>query len=412
MFECAKSSREKNVLMSTSSASGHEHLLLYEPRTEGHHLGWLRFITEDLLKAGFQLTLAVDLRKENTTKVRGQLDELLPEIKLINAYNTSGQRHGDRKLGSVAYCLRESGAANVFLCAFDEVASHCWRRATFGLYPPTELRGRMGGIYHRPRFIEAPACSLNRMLKQPGFLRLIRQGWLRQLLFVDEFLAQKLQDQFPASPVFFLPDPCPQGYDADCSVARQALALPADKNIFLFYGGGYRRKGLHLAVRAMQELSADSSAFLLCAGQLDPIGETARELAQLVHHGRARLINRYVSLSEEKLCFAASDVVLLPYLDHFGTSGVLSRAMAAGKPVIVSDEQLLGRLTREQGLGLLFPSGDVRRLREKIEQASAFSPNETTTFYKRATAYALRYSREAYCRALLASLEASKASVA
>ena len=385
-----------------------QHLLLYEPRPEGHHLGWLRFITEDLLSAGLQLTLAVDLRTENAPKVREQLAELLPEIKLINAYDVNGRRHGDRKMGSVAHCLHESGAANVFLCAFDEIASHCWRRATFGILPPVELRGRMGGIYHRPRFLDAPNWSLDRWLKEPGFRRLISQGWLRQLLFVDEFIAQGLKNQFPAAPIFFLPDPCPAGYDGDIRAARQVLALPADKKILLFYGGGYRRKGLHLAVHAMLDLPANSAAFLLCAGQLNPTGETAGGLEQLVRRGRACLINRYVSVAEEKNCFAASDVVLLPYLNHFGTSGVLSRAMAAGKPVIVSDEQLLGRLTREQGLGLLFPSGNVKTLSGKIQEAAVFSPEATTRFYAAAHAYARRYSREAYRHALLESLCMSK----
>ena len=382
-----------------------QHLLLYEPRTEGHHLGWLRFITEDLLSVGLQLTLAVDLRPENAPKVREQLAELLPEIKLINAYDANGRRHGDRKMGSVAHCLRESGAANVFLCAFDEIASHSWRRATFGILPPDELRGRVGGIYHRPRFLCAPNWSLDRCLKQPGFRRLISQGWLRQLLFVDEFLAQHLKNQFSGTPIFFLPDPCPAGYDGDVCAARQALALPENKKIFLFYGGGYRRKGLHLAVRALLDLPANSAAFLLCAGQLNPTGETAGGLEQLVRQDRACLINRYVSVAEEKDCFAASDVVLLPYLNHFGTSGVLSRAMAAGKPVIVSDEQLLGRLTREQGLGLLFPSGDVKMLREKIQQAAAFSPELTSGYSAAASTYAGRYSRAAYRRALLESLD-------
>ena len=182
------------------------------------------------------------------------------------------------------------------------------------------------------------------------------------------------------------------------------MLFRSDKKIFLFYGGGYRRKGLHLAVRAMQELTADSPAFLLCAGQQNPVGETASGLETLVQQGRARLVNRYVSLAEEKNCFAASDVVLLPYLNHFGTSGVLSRAMAAGKPVIVSDEQLLGRLTREQDLGLLFPSGNVRMLRERMQQAAAFSPEETTRFLRAAGTYARRYSRTAYRRGLLESL--------
>ncbi len=116
------------------------------------------------------------------------------------------------------------------------------------------------------------------------------------------------------------------------------------------------------------------------------------------------LINRYVSDDEEKLCFAASEVVLLPYLNHFGTSGVLSRAMSARKPVIVSDEQLLGKLTRERGLGLLFPSGDAQALGANMKQAIAFSSEEKTKLREAARKYALRYSREAFRETLVKSL--------
>jgi glycosyltransferase involved in cell wall biosynthesis len=132
-----------------------------------------------------------------------------------------------------------------------------------------------------------------------------------------------------------------------------------------------------------------------------------RGLGELARQNRGCLINRYVSEPEEKSCFAASDVVLLPYLNHFGTSGVLSRAMSAGKPVIVSDEQLLGRLTREQGLGWLFSSGDVDALCERIRQATALSPEAIARFSVAAQAYARRYSRESYRDALLASLNAA-----
>ncbi|MGO8836659.1 MAG: glycosyltransferase family 4 protein [Limisphaerales bacterium] len=390
--------------MTVSSTNRPEHLLLYEPRTEGHHLGWLRFITEDLLSADVRLSLAVDLRPEAKGKIEGHLSDLLPRVKLLPAHDAAGRRHGDGKAGSVAACLRQSGADNVFLCALDEIASACWRRATFGFLPPAELRGRMGGIYHRPRFFIAPWWSPNRWLKQTGFRRLVREKWLQQLLFVDEYLAADLQRQLPGAPVFFLPDPCPPGFHGDARAARQQLGVPEDKLVFLFYGVGYRRKGLHLAVQAMRKLPADSPAFLLCGGQQDPTGETAHGLEELVRQHRARLINRYISTEEEKACFIASDVVVLPYLNHFGTSGILSRAMAAGKPVIVSDEQLLGRLTREHGLGLLFPSGNVAALGECMQTASRWSPDETARFSAAARAYALRYSREAYLGALLRSL--------
>jgi glycosyltransferase involved in cell wall biosynthesis len=380
------------------------HLLLYEPRTEGHHLGWLRFITGDLLSANLRLTLAVDLRPENVPKVRDQLGDLQSAVTLLNAYDASGRRHDDQKSGSVAFCLRQSGAANVFLCAFDEIASHCWRRATLGFLPPPELRGRIGGIYHRPRFLAAPTWSPDRWLKAAGYRRLLKQGWLRQLLFVDEFLAREQQNLFPGAPVFFLPDPCPPGYDGDRDTARKQWQLPPGKCVLLFYGTGARRKGLHLAVEAMLRLPVTSPAFLLCVGQQNPAGETARGLDQLVRQNRARLINRYVSVPEEKSCFAAADFILLPYLNHFGTSGVLSRAMAAGKPVIVSDEQLLGKLTREQGLGLLFPSGQVGQLGHCLQQAAALSPAEIAPYAAAAHTYARRYSRTGYRDALLASL--------
>jgi glycosyltransferase involved in cell wall biosynthesis len=390
--------------MTSSPASTSQHLLLYEPRTEGHHLGWLRFITDDLLSGNVPLSIAADLRPGSRERVEQALAGVLNEIKLISAYDKNGKRHLGGKGRSVAHCLKASGAKNVFLCALDEIASHCWRGATFGLRPPKELRGRMGGIYHRPRFLAAPSSSLDRALKIPGFQRLLRENWWRQILFVDEFLAADMQKANPSSPIFFLPDPCPPGYDGYAAAARKQLDIPPDRRIFLFYGTGARRKGLHVAVSAMLQLPPGSPAFLLCAGQQNPAGETAASLAQLVRQNRARLLDRYVSDEEEKMCFAASDAVLLPYLNHFGTSGVLSRAMAAGKPVVVSDELLLGRLTREHQIGLVFPSGDVAALRERIIHASTFSEAERMRFIAAAKRYADVYSRAAFRSALLRSL--------
>ncbi len=380
------------------------HLLLYEPRIEGHHLGWLRFIAEDLLAANFQLSIAADLRPGARERVEQNLAGLLGEVKLFSACDANGRRLLDGKIHSVAHCLKISGAENVFLCALDEVASHCWRGATFGFRPPPELRGRIGGIYHRPRFLAAPKWSLDRALKISGFHRLLRENWWRQILFVDEFLAADLQKKNPNAPIFFLPDACPSGYDGDTLAAKTKLGIPADRKVFLFYGTGARRKGLPLAVEAMWQLPAGSPAFLLCAGQQNPTGKTAARIAQLVRQNRAKLMDRYVSIEEEKMCFAASDAVLLPYLNHFGTSGVLSRAMAAAKPVIVSDEQLLGRLTREHRLGFVFPPGNIPALRDCIQRVTQLSATERAQFTEAARHFASVYSRAAFRTALLRSL--------
>jgi glycosyltransferase involved in cell wall biosynthesis len=375
-------------------------LLVYEPRTEGHHLNWLRMITEDLLSAEVPVTLALDLRPEGQPKVREQLSGLLPADGWLNAREES-----HFKLTALARCLAKSGAANVFLCAFDEIASSVCRRAAFGILPPAELRGRMGGIYHRPRFLVAPRWSPNRWLKQLGFHRLVRHEYFRQLLFLDEYLTADLQTAWPQAPFSFLPGPCPPAYQGARTAARQQLNLPNHSCVFLFYGGAYRRKGLHLVVRALLELPVETPAFLLCAGQQDPSADTTQGLQQLIRQNRACMLNHdHIPLAEERACFIGSDFVLLPYINHFGTSDVLLRAIAASKPVIVSNEQLLGRLAREHGLGLVFPSGDVPALRECIRQAAALPPGQIAGFSAATRRCAQRFSRENYRHALLKSL--------
>ncbi|WP_157068143.1 glycosyltransferase family 4 protein, partial [Desulfosarcina cetonica] len=207
-------------------------------------------------------------------------------------------------------------------------------------------------------FTVTPWWSPNRWLKARGFRRFMQSNWVRPLLFVDEYLARRFQTAYPANPIFFLPDPCPDDFAGDPGQARDALGISGKQTVFLFFGVGAKRKGLHLAVEAMLRLDRPDT-LLLVAGRQNPSGKVREGLARLQAQQRARVMDRYVSSSEEKYCFQASDVVLLPYLNHFGTSGILSRAMATGTPVIASDEQLLGRLVKDNDLGWRFPSGDV-----------------------------------------------------
>jgi glycosyltransferase involved in cell wall biosynthesis len=225
------------------------------------------------------------------------------------------------------------------------------------------------------------------------------------LLFVDEYLAADFRLAYPDRRIHFLPDPCPDDFAGDPSPARSALGIPDGPMIFLFFGVGARRKGLHLAVEAMLRLESKDT-FLLVAGRQNPPPRVRAGIDRLVRQNRALLMDRYVSSTEEKLCFQASDVVLLPYLHHFGTSGILSRAMATGKPVIASDEQLLGRLVRDNDVGWRFASGNVAGLAGCLTEASESDPETRKRFKANATAYANRYSRNGYRKALIESLSA------
>lgn len=385
------------------------HVLISEPSVDGHHVGWLRFITEDLLGAGLTLTLALDTRPGAMKRIQDQMSDLLPQVRVISAIPDAS---GPTKIISparVAACLKESGASHAFLANFNDIASSVLRRAALGLFPPEHLRGRLGGIYFRPLFLNAGGLSLNQTLKKIGFRRLITAGWLNPLLMIDPLLCGLAQNKYRGAPIHLLADPYPEDFHTDRSNARRQFNLPDGKFVFLFYGGGYKRKGLHLVVEALRRMTRPGNAFLLCAG-LQPKNEPlVRGLETLRSQGRAEVINRYVSAEEEKQLFAACDMVLLPYIRHFDGSGVLSRAAGAGKPVLASDEYLIGHVVRRYDMGLLFPSGNVPKLQTAISSVVSASTAELARWHAGAQAYAKNCSREAFRSALVNAIQSALA---
>ena len=384
-------------------------VLIYEPSVDGHHVGWLRFITEDLLGAGFALTLALDTRPAAMKRIEGQMADLLPQVKIIPAIADKSDEAKITSPAQVAACLKKSGAALAFLANFNDLASTSLRRAAFGLMPSERLRGRLGGIYFRPLFLNASALSPNQAMKKLGFRRLVKNGWLNPLLMIDPLLCGLAQKEYPGAPIHLLADPYPEDFHADRAASRKQFNLPEGKFVFLFYGGGYKRKGLHLAVEAMLKMSAPGKAFLLCAGLQPKNEQMSRDLETLRSQGRAEIVNRYVSAEEEKQLFAACDAVLLPYIRHLDGSGVLSRAAGAGKPAIASDEYLIGHVVRQFGMGVLFESGNVPELQRAIMQAAAAAPTELAKWQAGAQAYAKTCSRGAFRSALVAAVESALA---
>ncbi len=384
-------------------------VLVFEPGVDGHHVGWLRFITEDLLAAGFSLTLAVDTRAEAMERIAGHMADLLPRVKVISAIPAAGDRTRVTSTARVAACLKESGAAIAFLANFNDLASDTLRRAALGWMPEATLRGRLGGIYFRPLFLNAGVLSLNQTLKKTGFRRLLAGGWLNPLLMIDPMLCGLAQKKYPGAPIHLLADPYPDNFAADRAVSRRQFNLPDDRFVFLFYGGGYKRKGLHLVVEAMRQMADPGRAFLLCAGLQPENEQLARDLETLRAQGRAEIVNRYISAGEEKQVFAACDMVLLPYLRHLDGSGVLSRAAGAGKPALASDEYLIGHVVRHYGMGLLFKSGNVPELRQAMVQAATAAGTELARWQAGAQAYAKNCSRDAFRSVLTAAVRSALA---
>ena len=381
-------------------------ILIFEPGMVGHRLTWLRYITEDFLELGYKITWAVDFRPGAKDIIEEQLAAVLPEVSILSVFNEEGQWRGGSKLKSLEECQRICQANQVFLNEFDEIASNLLRRAAMGLFPPHALKGRLSGVYFRPRFLTAPRWPIGNIMKTVGFRRLCEQGWFRHIYLVDEYLFSSQKNKQEGL-FHFLPDPWSGDYSLRSADTRKALDIPLHKVVFLHYGMEDQRKGLHLVVEALEASASDSRIFLLCAGKISHDPRLLEKLAALESRGMVKLINRYVSDEEERLCFCAADGVLLPYIHHYGSSGVLSRAAAAGKMVIVSDEGLLARRVRDHHLGLLFQTNDVHELRQRMRDVVSLNQAEWDQFRVMSLKYAGTCSREAFREALFAPLRSS-----
>jgi len=382
--------------------SSQPHILIFEPRIKGHHLKWLRYIAEDFIAAGYKLTLGVDWRPESRGLIYNELSNLMEKITILSIYNEAGKFRKGNKLKALADCFSESRAQEVFVNNLDDIVSHCLRLASVGIFPPEILQGRVSGIYFRPRFLLNPVWPPGNLIKTIGFTRLLKKSWFKNIYLMDEYLFSSIQDRPIDQSFHFLPDPWSGDFSQPKDQARKILKIPLDKFVFLNYGIGDKRKGLHLVIRAMLETSDESRLFLLCAGQISKNSYIRNGLDKLENLVRAKVMNRYVSDVEEALCFCAADAVLLPYINHFGSSGVLSLAAGAGKMVIASDDGLVGRRVLEHKLGLLFSSGNTKALGKSMSQAMSLSRSERNQFQNSALEYALSCNREAFRQALLA----------
>ena len=118
-------------------------------------------------------------------RIAGQMADLLPRVnshsRLLQSHLTGPEVTSPAR---VAACLKNPARPWRSWRISTIFASATLRRAAVGWMPDARLRGRLGGVYFRPLFLNASALSPNQALKKIGFRRLLQNGWLNPLLLI------------------------------------------------------------------------------------------------------------------------------------------------------------------------------------------------------------------------------------
>ena len=165
---------------------------------------------------------------------------------------------------------------------------------------------------------------------------------------------------------------------------------------FLLFGSMAPRKGCMLVLKAMQQLTSSELARLRLRivgkftegsyGYKSEVLGAIKKLELKCSELEILVEDHYIDFSEMDVELSAADCILVPYIEFYGSSGVLGHACRAGKPVISCEDGLIGELVRKLEFGLTVNSKDLdalcRCLRIALDGKLPFNTENAAKYVK------------------------------
>lgn len=363
-------------------ADNHRRILVFEPDAEGHSLEWLEHLvghvarqepdTQICFLAPDALCQALARVVPATARDRIDLRPLSPrERKLCTTRPLS--------LSALARWwilrrhLKATGAQSGFFLTIDLLSLPLALGLGFGdrkvsgiLFRPSVHYGALGP------YAPSGGERLRDWRKGVLYRLMLRNPALTRVLSLDPFFPAYARAHYArGDKVLALPDPTHA--PAEHAVADTVDFPPRDRVGFLLFGYLAERKGPLAVLDALTLLSPRIAASIavLFAGRVDPalrarLEQKCRMLKAERPELWLRVDDRRLDDTELAGLVRRSDVVLAPYQRFVGSSGVLLWAARAGRPVLAQDFGLVGRLTRDHGLGVAVDSSDPAQLARQI----------------------------------------------
>jgi glycosyltransferase involved in cell wall biosynthesis len=206
-------------------------------------------------------------------------------------------------------------------------------------------------FHHHKVGIKSPDRPLVNAIKALLFKRAIQCPGLRTLLTIDPTLPEWAAHHAPknSAAIAYVADPFPDEHAENPVLARARLGLDPEQRYLLVYGSITERKGIYELVHALSRM--EHAPTLIVAGEQD-----AGTRHFMRNHVRSLkpaplILDSFIANDVERDLFSACDAVWLGYKGHYGMSGVLVQAYRFGKPVIATEDGLIGWFSRRCELG-------------------------------------------------------------
>ncbi|MGF1495726.1 MAG: glycosyltransferase family 4 protein [Elainellaceae cyanobacterium] len=365
-------------------------LMLFDLSVRGHHPAYIQhlieyFVAESL--SGYLVVVVSPRFFEEHHEVIDLSQRHAPDQIKFQAISWAEEKMlGQRKTAKQR--LKRSAQEWRLLLKYAKAlnAKHC-----LALYFDTCLRPlavskplpcSISGIYFRPTFHYPMFAQY-----QPSYKDRFRHWWEQMLLVLmgqrshlhmvfslDPFAVPQLNRLLGQSKAVHLPDPVALDRAPLDRVQqlRAELEVDSGRTVALIFGALTRRKGVPKLLEAIAQLSPNEAQklCLLLIGESNISEDLDNQITGIMQRLPAQIICRYEFVPEADVSayFQLADIVLAPYQQHVGMSGILLQAAAAGKPVLSSNYGLMGELVTRYQLGLTVDSTKPEAIAQGLKQ--------------------------------------------
>jgi len=251
------------------------------------------------------------------------------------------------------------------------------RGSPFGATSWTGISMNMS--FHYPYVgVKAPRQRFS-VVREWLFRRALRDRYLTGLFTIDPTLyeyASSCLTERELQKLTYLPDPAVDHVLPSAVEARESLGIPQDAKVVLVYGKLSDRKGISLLIECASSSQCPPNIYVLLAGEQSPgifdfLGGEAASFLQ--SQGRLKIIDGYVSDSDEARLLAAADCMWVVYPGFYTMSGVLVLAVRHGIPCMVPDYGLVGFLMGKPLCGLIVNPDDKTTVIAGLQQVSSYA---------------------------------------
>ncbi|WP_412068481.1 glycosyltransferase [Rubrivirga sp. IMCC43871] len=347
-------------------------LLIVAPYAGGHHAEYLRWIVGGLAARDVgRVAVAahpalLDAEAEALAAVGTRALDVSP-LGAPGSLWAAGRAVG----AVVGDAIRSARAPEVFLPALD----HTQLALATGLR--FDFRTRVSGILLRATLHE-PATGLSDRLRQLRKTALLhaaaRNPHLGAVLALDPGAVAPLRRL--GLDARWLPDPAePPTPTRSVDAVRASLGVEDSRRVLLLFGSLEVRKGVYDVLEALTDVPDDSArrlTLVIVGKTYDDMRPRLQVAIDAARRTDAQVIfqDRFVPDGELDDLVTAADIVLAPYRGHVGSSGVVLRAAAAGRPLLATAEGMVGREVREHALGQAVDTTDRTALAAALATAA------------------------------------------